>query len=42
MGEAKKAVNELIKENFLLSEPTSYDLQLSLNPKKIDEISKII
>ena len=41
-GEAKNAVNELIKEGLILSKPTSYGLQVSLNPEKIDEISKII
>ena len=42
IGEAKKAVNELIKENFVLAKPTSYGLQVSLNPEKIDEISRVI
>ena len=41
-GEAKNAVNELIKEGLILSKPTSYGLQVSLNPEKIDEISRII
>ena len=35
IGEAKKAVNELIKEKFVLSKPTSYGLQVSLNTIKI-------
>ena len=42
VGEAKEAVNELIKEGLLLQKPASYGLQVSLNPKKIDEITKII
>lgn len=42
VGEAKIAVNELIKEGFILPKPTSYGLQVSLNPEKVDEISKII
>ena len=42
VGEAKNAVNELIKEGLILSKPTSYGLQVSLNPEKIDEISRII
>ena len=29
---------ELIKEGFLLSKPTSYGLQISLNPKLREEI----
>ena len=41
-GEAKNAVKELIKEGFVLQKPTSYGLQVSLNPEKIDEITKII
>ena len=42
IGEAKKAVKELIKEEFVLLKPTSYGMQVSLNPEKIDEIVKII
>ncbi len=42
IGEAKNAVNELIKEGLVLSKPTSYGLQVSLNPEKIDEISRIV
>ena len=42
VGEAKDAVKELIKEGFILKKPTSYGLQVSLNPEKIDEIIKII
>ena len=41
-GAAKETVKELIKEGFILQKPTSYGLQVSLNPEKIDEISKII
>ncbi|MBI2147648.1 hypothetical protein HYU19_04185 [Candidatus Woesearchaeota archaeon] len=42
IGEAKNAVNDLIKDELILSKPTSYGLQVSLNPEKIDEISRII
>ena len=42
IGAAKDAIKELIKERFILTKPTSYGLQISLNPEKIDEISKII
>ena len=42
VGEAKNIVKELIKEGFVLQKPTSYGLQVSLNPEKIDEIAKII
>ncbi len=41
-GEAKEVVKELIKEGFIIPKKTSYGLQVSLNPEKIDEISKII
>jgi len=41
-GKAKDAVSELIKEGFILSKPTSYGLQVSLNPEKINDIEKII
>ena len=42
VGVAKDAVKELIKEGFVLQKPTSYGLQVSLNPARIDEITKII
>ena len=42
IGEAKNAVIELIKEGFILSKPTSYGLQVSLNQEKINEICNII
>ena len=42
VSEAKSAVKELIKEGFILQKPTSYGLQVSLNPEKIDEITKVI
>ena len=39
-GVAKDAIKELIKEGFILQKPTSYGLQVSLNPERIDEITK--
>lgn len=42
IGEAKKAVTELMKEGFIMRKPTSYGLQVSLNPTKLKEIEKII
>ena len=42
VGDAKKAVHELMKEGFLVGKPTSYGLQVSLNPEKIDEIMDFI
>ena len=38
--EIKKAVEELLKEQILLSKPTQYGLEVSLNPRKIKEIEK--
>jgi len=36
----KKAIEDLLKEQILLSKPTQYGLEVSLNPKKIKEIEK--
>ena len=41
-GFAKDIANELIKEGILLSHPTSYGLQISLNPDRAKEIKAII
>ncbi|MFH1071894.1 MAG: hypothetical protein V1743_00515 [Nanoarchaeota archaeon] len=41
-GDAKKAAEELIRRGLILSKPTSYGLQISLNPERIDEIIKFI
>ena len=41
-GAAKEIIKELIKQGFIIPKSTSYGLQVSLNPEKIDEISKII
>ena len=40
--EVKKAIEELLKEQVLLSKPTHYGLEVSLNPKKIKEIEEMI
>lgn len=40
--EVKKAIEELLKEQILLSKPTHYGLEVSLNPKKIKEIEELI
>ncbi len=40
--EVKKAIEELLKEEILLSKPTHYGLEVSLNPKKIREIEGLI
>jgi len=41
-GEAKEVAKELIKDGLLFSKPTSYGLEVSLNPKRKDEIDKVI
>jgi len=41
-GSAKEAAEQLIKEGRILTKPTSYGLQISLNPEQMDEIIKII
>ncbi|MFH1376915.1 MAG: hypothetical protein ABIH25_04730 [Candidatus Woesearchaeota archaeon] len=40
--EVKKAIDDLLKEQILLSKPTHYGLEISLNPKKIKEIEDLI
>ncbi len=37
-GEVKEMAKELIKENFILAKPTSYSLEVSLNPSMKKEI----
>lgn len=39
---AKNLANDLIKQQLVLTKPTHYGLQVSLNPKKSQEIKKII
>jgi hypothetical protein len=38
----KKIANQLIKNNLILSKPTSYGLQVSLNKEKLKEIEDFI
>jgi len=35
-------IKELIRENIIISHPTSYGLQVSLNPRMAEEIKKIL
>lgn len=41
-GDVKDVAKELIKKNFLLAKPTSYGLEVSLNPEKKKEIEEIV
>ncbi len=38
----KKIAKELIKKNWILTKPTSYGLQVSLNKNKLREIEEFI
>ena len=38
----KKSIEELLKQEFLLSKPTNYGLEVSLNIKKKKEIERFI
>jgi len=38
----KKIADQLIKQGFIISKPTSYGLQVSLNKEKLKEIEEII
>ncbi len=41
-GKYVDMAKELIKEGLLLSKPTSYGLQISLNPRQRDKIIEIV
>jgi len=41
-GLAKKVAKELIKDGLLLQKITSYGLEVSLNPRRAEEIKNII
>ncbi len=41
-GQAKNEVKQLIKKGYLLFHPTSYEIQISINPTKIPEIKKLL
>ncbi len=41
-GEVKKALKNLIREGYVMPKITSYGLEVSLNPRLIAEIHRII
>lgn len=41
-GDLKKAIKKLIKDRYLLSKPTSYGLEVSINPRMMKEINKML
>lgn len=40
--DVKKAVKKLIRKGYLISKPTSYGLEVSINPRMMHEINKIL
>jgi len=42
LKDAKKAIEELIKEGFLLAKISTQEIHVSLNPKRLNEIREII
>lgn len=40
-GDVKKALKNLIKQGYVTPKITSYGLEVSLNPRKIEEIKQI-
>ena len=41
-GDVDKKLKKLVKENLILTHPTSYGLQYALNPQRLQEIIDII
>jgi len=41
-GDAKKILKKLEKEGYLMYHPTSYEIQISLNPARLKEIRELL
>jgi hypothetical protein len=41
-GETKKIIQDLKRENLILSKPTHYGEEISLNPKQVEVIYSIV
>ena len=41
-GEAKKALKNLIREGYVVPKITSYGLEVSLNPRRMAEICRLV
>jgi len=41
-GNIKKAIRKLIKSGYLIPKPTSYGLELSIDPHRMKEINEIL
>ena len=39
-GEAKKAIKKLVRQGYVLPKPTSYGMEISLDPRSIAEIRR--
>jgi len=40
--EARRALKDLINEGLVLTKPTTQELHVSLNPRKIKEVKKVL
>jgi hypothetical protein len=40
-GEVPKAVKKLVKAGYLIPHPTSYGVEVAVNPAKVDEIEEL-
>jgi hypothetical protein len=41
-GDVKKALKNLIREGYVIPKTTGYGLEVSLNPRRIAEIRKLV
>lgn len=41
-GNLKKALKKLIQSGYLIPKPTSYGLEISINPSRMKEINEIL
>ncbi len=41
-GEAKDALKHLIRKGYILAKPTTYGLEVSLNPRRLKEIEELV
>jgi len=41
-GEAKDSLKSLIKKGYITAKPTSYGMEVSLNPMRLQEILKLL
>ncbi|MFH0870060.1 MAG: hypothetical protein V1866_03310 [archaeon] len=41
-GDIKKAAENLIRKGFIMAKPTSYGLEVSVDPKQLEEIRQAV